>query len=174
MIEREIKIRVANHDTLRPLLKEMGATFAGSEDEINRLLDTPDSALYQHRQVLRVRSTSSGLLTWKGPAQDQDATGYKMREELELPIPADRVDTLLTLLAHLGYHEVLRYDKVRETWRWPGATIALDSLVFGDFIEIEGEAEAIERALHLLHLDGQPFERRSYADLQRLAQQEHA
>ncbi|HWE62639.1 MAG TPA: class IV adenylate cyclase [Chloroflexota bacterium] len=172
MIEREIKIRVADHQALRPLLKAMGATSLGSEEEINRILDTAESTLYKRRELLRVRSTSRGVLTWKGPAAAQDSTGHKMREELEVPIPGERVDTLLALLAHLGYHEVLRYDKVRETWRWQGVEIVLDSLEFGDFVEIEGEAGAIEQAIHLLHLDGQPLERRSYAELQRLAQQE--
>lgn len=173
MIEREVKIRVADHNALRPLLKEMGATAAGSEEESNRILDTADGALYKQRQLLRVRVTSRGVLAWKGPAETRDAQGHKVREELEVPIPGDRVDALLTLLSRLGYQETLRYDKVRETWRWQGAMITLDSLAFGDFVEIEGEAGAIERAIHLLHLDDQPFEQRSYAELQRLALREH-
>lgn len=174
MIEREVKIRVADHSALRPLLEQMGATAAGTEEESNRILDTADGALYKQRQLLRVRATARGLLTWKGPVADQDTRGHKMREELEVPIPRDRVDTLLALLARLGYNEVLRYDKRRETWRWHGVAITLDSLEFGDFVEIEGEAGAIERAIHLLRLDGQPLEQRSYAELQRLARQGRA
>lgn len=172
MIEREVKIHVDDHAPLRPLLKEMGATYAGSEQEINRILDTADGSLYKHSQILRVRSTSDGVLTWKGPVAEQDPQGHKMREELEVPFPLDGVETMLALLARLGYTEVLRYNKLRESWRWQGVVIALDRLDFGDFVEIEGEAGAIERALRLLRLDGHPLESRSYPELQRRAQQE--
>lgn len=171
MIEREVKIRVPSHEALRPLLEAMGATQAGSEQEINRVLDDQDSSLQRGSQLLRVRSADKNTLTWKGPAAGQDPHGHKAREELEVVFAGDAADTLLALLARLGYVEVLRYFKRRETWRWQGAVIALDHLEFGDFVEIEGEAAAIQHALRLLHLDGEPLETRSYAQLQREAQQ---
>lgn len=172
MIEREVKIRVPDLDAFRPLLGEMGAVLSGTEHEINRMLDTAEGLLFKRSQILRVRSTGDGVLTWKGPAAEQDPYGHKTREELEVTVAAEGVETLLALFERLGYAEVLRYDKVRESWRWQGTVIALDHLSFGDFVEIEGEASAIQHALQLLHLQDLPLERRSYPALQRLAQQE--
>jgi len=171
MIEREVKIRVPSHDVLRPLLQAMGATAVGSEEEINRILDAQDGSLQRRSNVLRVRTADKNTLTWKGPAANQDPYGHKAREELEIIFAEDGADTLLALLARLGFEEVLRYDKRRETWRWQSAEIALDHLSFGDFVEIEGEAGAIQHALRLLHLDQEPLEVRSYAQLQREADQ---
>jgi predicted adenylyl cyclase CyaB len=171
MIEREVKIRVTSHDALRPLLQAMGATPAGSEEEINRILDSQDGSLQRSSQVLRVRTANKNTLTWKGPVAGQDPYGHKAREELEITFADDGADTMLALLARLGFAEVLRYEKHRETWRWQSVEIALDHLNFGDFVEIEGDAGAIQHALRLLRLDQEPLEMRSYAQLQREAQQ---
>jgi predicted adenylyl cyclase CyaB len=150
----------------------MGAAQAGVEDEVNRILDGQDAPLQRGSQVLRVRTAGTNTLTWKGPAAGQDPYGHKAREELEVVFADDGAETLLALLDRLGFREVLRYEKRRETWRWQGAVIALDHLAFGDFVEIEGEAGAIQHVLRVLHLDGEPLETRSYAELQRAASQE--
>src|SRR5579864_8351173 len=130
MIEREVKIRVPDLAALRPLLQAMGATLAGEEQETNRILDNAEGSLRKNRQILRVRSANQHTLTWKGPALEQQAQGYKIREELEVGIAAEATDTLLTLLARLGFVEVLCYVKRRETWRWQSVVIALDHLEF--------------------------------------------
>lgn len=172
MIEREVKIRVQSLDAVRPLLESLGAARVGREDEVNKILDGPDGALGRRREVLRVRTAGRNTLTWKGPAASQDPYGHKAREELEVAFAADAAETLLTLLARLGFVEVLRYEKQRETWRWQGVAITLDRLAFGEYVEIEGEAGAIQHVLRVLQLDHEPPETRSYAELQRAASQD--
>lgn len=172
MIEREVKIRVADFSRLLPCLEAMGAIFAGSEEETNRMLDTAEGALTRRHHVLRVRSAAASTITWKGAAADHDPQGHKTREELEVEFAAEGTEELLSLLARLGYAEVLRYAKRRDTWKWQGAEITLDRLEFGNFVEIEGEAGVIQDALHRLQLDQEPHEQRSYPELQRLLQQQ--
>ncbi|MDB5057362.1 MAG: putative adenylate cyclase [Chloroflexi bacterium] len=172
MIEREVKIRVSDLAALRPRLEAMGATRTGEEHEINHILDTADGSLQRRSEVLRVRRAGKSTFTWKGIAADQDPYGHKAREELEVEIVADGAETLLAILGKLGYNEVIRYTKHRETWRWQSVEIALDRLDFGNFIEIEGEAAIIQDALHRLQLDGEPIEQRSYPELQRVMQLE--
>lgn len=169
MIEREVKIRIEDLAALRPLLEAMGAGHEGDEHEVNRIFDTADNGLRRRQQVLRVRTASSGTFTWKGPADQSDSHGHKAREELEVRFSAQDADTLVALLQRLGFEEAVRYEKDRETWRWQGLAIALDRLSFGTFVELEGDADVIERALRALRLEGLPFERRGYADLQREA-----
>ena len=169
MIEREVKIAVPDHALLRSLLLAMGATEQGVEQEINRILDGPDGRLRAAKQVLRVRSADRTILTFKAATPD-DGSGHKLREELEVAIGSGGDETLLRILARLGYSEVLRYDKRRESWRWRGVVIALDSLAFGHFVEIEGDSADIDVALRLLDLQDCPREGRSYPELQRQAQ----
>jgi adenylate cyclase class 2 len=171
MIEREVKIPVQDLATLRPLLQNMGASYIGTEQEINRMLDTADGALQRSSQVLRVRSADRNTITWKGKAAEHDPHAQKVREELEVIFADDGVETMLALLSKLGFNESLRYSKQRETWRWQGLTIALDHLPFGDYVELEGDAGAIQHALRLLRLDHEPLETRSYPELQRQANQ---
>ena len=47
------------------------------------------------------------------------------------------------ILEALGYQPTVRYLKQRETWHLQGAEVALDTLEFGWFCEIEGPAEVI-------------------------------
>ena len=61
---------------------------------------------------------------------------------------------------------VLCSDDGGETWRLAGATVLLDELAFGCFVEIEAEPDAIERAVGLLGLDLASGITRSYLDLQ--------
>ena len=169
MIEREVKIPVPDHASLRPLLLAMGAAEQGVEQEINRILDGPDGHLRAAKQVLRVRSADATTLTFKSATPD-DGSGHKLREELEVTIGAGGDEILLHIFARLGYREALRYDKRRESWRWRGVVIALDSLAFGHFVEIEGNGADIDAAIELLGLQALPHEGRSYPELQRQAQ----
>ena len=59
----------------------------------------------------------------------------------------------------------LHYEKYRSTWALGDAEIALDELPCGNFVEIEGSAEHIERAVQLLALERAPRLPLSYAAL---------
>ncbi len=174
MIEREVKIRVTDLEAIRRRLESLGASCERAEHEVNRILDTGDAALQRRQEVLRVRSAAASTITWKGRAGDHDPFEHKTREELEVQFSAEGTEELLGILAKIGYVETLRYVKDRETWRWHGAAIALDTLEFGDFVEIEGEAGAIQDVVHKLQIESEPREQRSYPELQRLAEQERA
>jgi len=172
-IEREVKIPVPSFDGVRPLLGQIDAKFLGTEQEVNRILDNAERVLYQRHQILRVRSTPDGVLTWKGVLREHQASGHKVRTELEVHVAAQEVETLLQLLEGLGFTEVLRYEKERDTWQWRGIQVMLDSLVFGQFVEIEGNADDIESAVQALGLDGYQRETRSYPELQQQYQDAH-
>ncbi|HVA88969.1 MAG TPA: class IV adenylate cyclase, partial [Chloroflexota bacterium] len=165
MVEREVKIRVDDPDALHPLLEAMGAARSRSEQELNRMFDTPEGTLRRRGEVLRVRTADHASLTWKGPAAEADHYKHKVREELEAGIAAEGAESLVAMLARLGFHETLRYQKRRETWHWQGVTIALDQLEFGHFVEIEGDATVIQDALRLLRLEHEPLETRGYPEL---------
>ncbi|HEY8286755.1 MAG TPA: class IV adenylate cyclase [Chloroflexota bacterium] len=169
MVEREVKIRIAGVETLRPLLETMGAARSRSEQELNRIFDTPEGTLRRRGEVLRVRTADHASVTWKGPTAEADQHKHKVREELETGIADEGAESMVAIFTRLGFYETLRYVKRRETWHWQGVTIALDELDFGQFVEIEGDATVIQDALRLLRLEHEPLETHSYPELQRLA-----
>jgi adenylate cyclase class IV len=110
------------------------------------------------------------LLTFKGPLKGENAgsspskrsandhrygSSHKVREEIELEVGDAKA--LGTIFARLGMHESFHYEKYRTTFRLPqsarwakGLLIELDETPIGNFVELEGPSEAIDRAARLL------------------------
>jgi hypothetical protein len=85
------------------------------------------------------------VLGWKGPVRV--SRGYKEREELELPI-ASQSDSPEALLRALGYEVVHAIDRQVEIYRLEGATLRVETYPRMDaLLEVEGEPDAIERAI---------------------------
>lgn len=151
----------------------------GRVHEWNVIFDTPQGGLAKHGQLLRIRvetpqsgkkkPSKSGkriILTFKEPAvRPEDAavpTGkmapagrHKVREEIEVEV-ADAV-TLARIFEGLGMRGWFRYEKYRTTFKLPGSAhwakdllIELDETPIGNFLELEGPPEAIDRAAGLL------------------------
>lgn len=151
-LEAEVKFFVSSLDLIRERLGAGGATMTVPRVfEKNVRFDTPDHALLRRLELLRLRQDTRARLTFKGPASEDIGAEVKVREEIELEI-AD-FDLMAAILERLGYSSVQVYEKYRETWWWLGVEIVLDELPFGDFIELEGDAEAIKMAAAKLGLD---------------------
>ena len=163
MIERELKIPVADLDGPRQRLEAAGARRVHPPlDELNLLFDTPDGRLTAAGEVLRVRQRGEvSVLTFKGEASYRGQ--IKERREIELEV-ASR-ERLVELFEALGFELRLRYDKVRETWRLGGVEVVLDHTPMGDFVELEGPAETLEGAARRVGLDPAAAVAGSYVSL---------
>jgi predicted adenylyl cyclase CyaB len=167
MEEIEVKYRLsgsAEQTRLRDRLRAAGARPGGHTTEENVLFDRPDGVLRRGDCVLRVRVLNGGpvgVLTYKGPARRQ--AGLKQRTEWETPV-GDAPATCI-ILEGLGYLPMLRYAKEREEWHLAGAEVALDTLVFGWFCEIEGSPECIRRVVDALGLTDREAEPAGYPQL---------
>ena len=100
-------------------------------------------------------------LTYKGPAHF--AGVVKSRQEIELDI--EDGPTMQALLEALGYRVSLVYLKEREAWRLGEVEVALDTLDFGHFCEVEGPADAITSLAGRLGLRDDQVEPRGYPSL---------
>lgn len=166
-VETEAKWRVDDdgHARLRDRLRQLDAVCVSTCEETNTLLDTLDESLRRGGRVLRLRAIAGGdaLLTFKGPAMYRD--GVKSREESELSIGDGA--TMLRILDSLGFRPGLEYRKARETWRLGGALVALDTLDFGSFVEIEGGDEQVRRIAGQLGLVMEQAVEKGYPALMR-------
>lgn len=167
--EIEAKLRVESHAPVRERLRAVGAECLGSVLETNLIFDRPEGSLRQTGYGLRVRrmanvdsGESSATLTVKGPVVPGP---FKSREELEINISS--ADTAARMLGLLGFVQVLRYQKRRESYRFGDCRIELDEPPHvGVFVEIEGPTEsAIQAVQKKLNLMGLPHVKASYPSM---------
>ena len=149
---------------------------SGRVHEWNVIFDTPQGGLAKHGQLLRIRtetpegrakrSAKAGesrvVLTFKRPAELSKADleagerlagagRHKVREEIEVEVK--EAGNLTKILEGLGMRGWFRYEKYRTTFKLPssahwaeGLLIELDETPVGTYVELEGPAEAIDRA----------------------------
>ncbi|MBZ0298775.1 MAG: class IV adenylate cyclase [Anaerolineae bacterium] len=98
--------------------------------------------------VLRLRQDYRARLTYKGPGQVSD--GIMQRHEAEVEV--SDFDAMHVILQNLGYHPHLIYEKYRTTYELDETEVVLDEMPYGNFVEIEGTAAAIEQVIGKLAL----------------------
>lgn len=144
--EIELKFTGADFASLRQVLQQHGAVCKGHHVERNLVFDTPDRSFKRQEMLLRLRTrirkdSSVAVLTLKKPPQHETPTDVKVYDERETVV--HDFEGMRDILEGLGYEAAFRYEKVREEWTLGGVEICLDTMPFGDVVEIEGEREAI-------------------------------
>lgn len=165
-LETEIKLRIPSCEAVAPLLEALGFTETiPAQEELSVLWDRGEE-LFQQRSALRLRSYAGATrLTWKGaPVEDPL---LKIRPEVETGV--EDFEAMEGILRALGYEPVLRMVKTRAVWERDELEACLDRTPFGDFIELEGDPQAIRYAMEGLSLNASHLERRSYPTLWREA-----
>ncbi len=139
--------------------------------EDNSLLDTADRKLGEREAILRVRSAGGkGSITYKERAgEDAPASQFKQRVEIETAI--DEPESAMAMFERLGFHKWFRYQKYRTVYRatLPGGltlSVMFDETPIGNFVELEGEEEAIAQAVELLGVKSADYILESYLALQ--------
>lgn len=169
MLECELKFRFASPCDAQELISSRGIALSGPVEEENAVLDRIDGSLAGNRILLRIREAGGRtLLTVKTPVED---SLMKIRREYEAEVFCPP-RTLEEMLSALGFHVARRYSKTRMTGRCGDATICLDRLHFGTFIEIEaGSPESLEKAASSLGLDPADGLRENYLELEDMAEE---
>lgn len=164
--ETEIKLRVGELVTMRHRIEELGYSVKIPRTlESDQLYDRGDQSLRHSDQILRLRTRGSrSTLTYKGPAQ---RAPHKSREELEVDISDGA--TFERILDALGYQATFRYQKFRTTFAAEGqpGLVTLDETPIGEFLELEGEADWIDRTAASLGFELSDYVTASYASLYR-------
>jgi adenylate cyclase class 2 len=187
-MEIEIKLRVLDRDAVLRLLRRLKCARSTRMHEMNTLYDTPNGALLQDGKLMRIRTARpavssrkgekprfasrwafqpEAILTFKGPVRGASPDSrYKIREEHELGV--DDSEAMHRILDGMGLLPWFRYEKYRTTFRLPrlkGLLIELDETPIGDFLELEGGSEAIDRAAAILGYGPTDYITTSYGQL---------
>lgn len=158
--ELELKARVDDPAALEAAVVAAGAELAFRGEMIDRRYDR-HGELEQRDEVLRLRiyraddrAEAFGVLGWKGPVSVRG--GYKHREEHEAQVAQPEAARIM--LERLGYEVMLRIDRKIAEYRLSGATIRIEWYPAMDvLVEVEGEPEAIERAVRATGLPRERF-----------------
>jgi adenylate cyclase class 2 len=165
-LEIEVKYLDADHAAIRRALRNLGAVRLGRWFEANAVYDDAQRSLKARGTLLRLRAKPGAhVLTLKRAAADRQSDTAKVYEEHETHVsdPA----ALAAILGGLGYSPALRYEKIREKWTLHGCEICLDTLPFGQFLEIEGDEDGIRACAEALALPASRASTATYHELNR-------
>jgi adenylate cyclase class IV len=142
----------------RARLEEAGAELMYEGRLEDKRYDTTDRALALQDHVLRLRvyrgETVVTSLDFKGPTTYAD--GFKVREEHT--VGADDPVALARILEAMGYVITREIDREIAQYRHAGAVIRFERYPRMDIlVEVEGEPEAIERAILTLGMAREGF-----------------
>jgi adenylate cyclase class 2 len=173
-VETEIKFRVADLPGLTLRLQAAGFRLQTPRSfESNVLYDFPDRQMRARTEILRIRTYADRcLLTHKrlpdvGPGEDT----HKHRIETETEVSDG--DALAQVFLSLGLVAAFRYEKWRTEWQDGQGHCVVDETPIGNYAELEGPAEWIDRAALRLAIDPSEYITLSYGRLFDLWRQEH-
>ena len=165
-VETEIKFRVDDLAGLAFRLQAAGFHLQTPRSfESNVLYDTPDRRMRARTEILRIRSYAGRwLLTHKrlpdaGPGEDT----HKHRIETETEVSDG--DALAQVFLSLGLVPAFRYEKWRTEWSDGQGHCVVDETPIGNFAELEGDAEWIDRSARHLAVDPADYITLSYGRL---------
>ena len=186
--EVEVKLTVHDRQAVSRALKRLKATAGPRMHEMNTLYDTPTGALAGEGRLVRIRVLHAvtprktdkssrmvpvgAVLTYKGPVRGDGAARlglgarYKIREEHELRV--EDGEALARVFQGMGLQPSFRYEKYRTTFRLSrvqGVVVELDETPIGDFLELEGDPTAIDRAAAALGYSRADYITKSYGEL---------
>ncbi|AOY59491.1 MULTISPECIES: class IV adenylate cyclase [Desulfococcus] len=135
-------------------IEVLGGRSDGRIFERNIRFEDKANSLLERNALLRLRKDRRARLTFKSEVPGisaQDRERFKIFEELEIEVSDFAVTT--QILEALGFHPVQIYEKWRETFVMGECLICMDTLPFGEFLEIEGKRETIPGLADRIGLD---------------------
>jgi len=163
MIEIEIKVRIGKTAELESRLRALGAypeSIRVLEDDT--LYDFPNRRLAKKGSILRLRDREDGsIFTFK--EKIKTSMRAKVRKELESGVSS--LSDVRSIVEALGLKPIWRYQKYRSSYRLGGLHALVDELPIGNFLELEGPKEEIDRWAGALGFNEEQFLLQSYRDL---------
>ncbi len=165
-VETEIKFPVTDLAALRSRLPAAGFRLVTPRTfESNVLYDTPDRRMRARTEILRLRSyagrwtVTHKRLPDNGPGED----AHKHRIETETEV-ADG-EAIAAIFVSLGLVPCFRYEKWREEWSDGEGHCVIDETPIGNYAELEGEPDWIDRAAARLGVERSQYITLSYGRL---------
>ncbi|MEP7291579.1 MAG: class IV adenylate cyclase [Chloroflexota bacterium] len=162
-LENELKLYMPDLGAVAQRIEAAGGKISAPR-VLERNIRYDDSANWLSARgiVLRLRQDSRARLTYK---EGERLVGDYGSSRYEAEVEVSDFATMETILTKVGFHPVFIYDKYRTTYALEGAEVTLDEMPYGNFVEIEGDEDAIRRVVEKLELQGARRMTASYTSL---------
>jgi adenylate cyclase class 2 len=140
-LETEVKFYLPEVNPIRRRIIELGGDFKGRAFETNLRFEDADNRLIQEKSLLRLRKDIKTTLTFKSEPSFKDDQ-FKTLREVEVEV--SDFAAMKQILESLGFHKEQVYEKWRETFTLQDTHLCLDTMPYGDFLEIEGPKKSIK------------------------------
>ncbi|MBW2410244.1 MAG: class IV adenylate cyclase [Deltaproteobacteria bacterium] len=149
-LEIEVKFYLHDLESMRQRIIDLNAQCHGRFFETNLRFEDSRNSLINNNALLRLRKDKKTTLTYKSSPPEDDKE-FKIFNELEVQV--GEFKTMKQILAALGFHVAQKYEKWRETFSLGDTHFCLDTMPFGDILEIEGPKKEIRHFSDLLGLN---------------------
>jgi len=162
--ETEIKFRIRDLGALASKLRGLGLDeITPRTHEMNVLFDLPGRPLRARGDILRIRQYGdSWVLTHKAKV-NSDSGPHKVRVETETRV--EDGTKMEAILHALQFEPVFRYEKFRAEWKGEQGHIVIDETPIGNFGEIEGPPDWIDRMARDLGISAADYLTDTYGSL---------
>jgi len=156
-----LKFRIDDPAKIVERLKHIGAEKVDSDLESNLKFDR-DGKFLKTGELLRLRSYAGKAdITYKKKVPSE---GFKVWVETIVNI--DSFEKGKRLLEAIGFSQIGKYEKKRQTWEFDGVEVLVDVMpIIGNFIEIEGTEEKITETAKKLGFDMKDAITKDYREL---------
>lgn len=153
-IEIEVKFRVRDLKALEAQLSQLGFRCKTPRTfERNILFDTPARELRGTRQILRLRRYGDRWVLTHKQTTPNDSPDARHKERIETETVVEDGEAVASIFRVLGYTSTFVYEKWRSEWADSEGHCVLDETPIGQYAELEGPREWIDRMLATLHVD---------------------
>ncbi len=161
--EVEIKFRITNLKDLTAMLGAAGFHLVTPRThEMNTLYDLPQDVLRARGALLRLRDYGD---KWTLTYKDKSASQGKHKSRPEIETRVENGPAMADLLGALGYQPRFGYEKFRSEWSDHLGHVVLDETPIGNFGEIEGAPDWIDRVAARLGITEKQYITASYSEL---------
>jgi adenylate cyclase class 2 len=161
--EVEIKFRIASIEASHSKLKSAGfRLITPRTHEMNTAYDLSGRDLRARGCLLRVRQYGD---KWTLTFKDKGLSNAKHKSRPEVETQVENGPALGQILEALGFQPVFSYEKFRSEWSDGQGHVVVDETPIGNFGEIEGEPEWIDRVAGQLGLTEHEYIKASYSEL---------
>jgi adenylate cyclase class 2 len=148
-LETEVKFFLKDIASMRRRMLELGIETKGRLFETNICYEDRDNTMIQKKTLLRLRQDEKTTLTFKS-RPESNSSDCKVLSELEVEV--GDMASMGQILEALGFHPEQRYEKWRETLMLDRTGLFLDTMPYGNFLEIEGLPQDIKTCASRLGL----------------------
>jgi adenylate cyclase class 2 len=165
-IETEIKFPVVDLSGLSRRLEAAGFKLQTPRSfESNVLYDTPDRQMRARTEILRIRSYAGRWTVTHKRLPDSGLGEDRHKHRIEIETEVADGAALEEVFLSLGLVTAFRYEKWRTEWTDGEGHCVIDETPIGDYAELEGEADWIDRVAARLGVDHSEYLTLSYGRL---------